>query len=219
MTSSVQRGILLVALAAGFAGRDGSRATIPMTPTTPTRPTATLSGLVFSVTANGLSPVAGATVRLEIGSYRQDVLTDQNGRYRLAGLYDGRSTVTTTLDGYETDITPVTVSGDAVLDIGIVTRAPYTLSGMVFEETPTGRAPVADAYVYCDSCGSPEGHTVVYTDANGFYSLAWAYNGANPLFVTKADYEIADPRLRDGTGRVTPMVRGDTRFDVPLARR
>lgn len=43
--------------------------------------------------------------------------------------------------------------------------------------------------------------------------------GPNPLFVTKAGFEIADPKLLDGTRRVTPMVRGDTRFDVQLARR
>lgn len=219
MTSRVQSGLLLVALAAAVTGCENARATIPTAPTTSTRPTATLSGLVFSVTPAGLRPVGGATVRLEIGSYRQDALTDQSGRYRLAELYDGRSTVTTMLEGYDTDIRPVTVSGDAVLDIGIVARVPYTLSGLVFEETPTGRAPVADVEIYCDSCGSPNGHTVVYTDANGFYSLAWTYNGANPLFVTKANYEIADPKLKDGFGRVTPIVGGDTRFDVQLARR
>lgn len=217
MTSRVQSGLLLVALAATVTGCENGRATSPTAPTPSTRPAATLSGLVFSATAARLRPVGGATVRLEIGSYRQDALTDQIGRYRLAAPYDGRFTVTTMLEGYDTDIRPVTVSGDAVLDIGLVAR-PYTLTGLVFEETATGRAPIADVEIYCDSCGSPNGHTVVYTDANGLYSLAWTYNGANPLFVTKANYEIADPKLKDEFGRVTPIVRGDTRFDVQLAR-
>jgi hypothetical protein len=137
----------------------------------------------------------------------------------LTDLSDGRSTVTTTLDGYETDRRTVTVSGDVLLDISIVARVSYTLSGIVFELTPTGQEPIAGVEVYCDSCGSPTGHTFVYTDAAGFYSLAWTFAGTHPLFVTKAGYEIADPTLRDGLGRITPTVRGDTRFDIQLARR
>lgn len=218
MTSSVRTGVFLAAVAS-LAGCDGARPAVPTAPTTPTRPTATVSGLVFTSTATGLNPAVGARVRLEIGSYQQDALTDASGRYRLTELYDGPSMVTTTLDGYDTDTRTVTVRGDVILDIGIIARVAYTLSGTVFEETSTGRVPVPDVEIYCDSCGSPVGHTFVHTDADGFYSLGWTYNGANPLLVTKANYEIADPRLKDGFGRVTPMVQGDTRFDVQLARR
>ena len=221
MTSRVRAGLLLLAVAAGLAGCNGSQASAPTAPTTQMPPDATLSGLVFTMTTIGRSPVAGARVRLDGGSYRQDTLTDQNGRYRLTDLHDGPSTVTTTLDGYDTDMRMITVSSDMTLDIGLVARVTYTLSGMVFELTPSGRAPVAGVEVYCDSCGSPVGHTSVDTDADGFYSLTWASNGTHPLFVTKAGYEIVDSTgtMRDGLGRVTATVRGDTRFDIQLARR
>jgi hypothetical protein len=97
----------------------------------------------------------------------------------------------------------------------------YTLSGVVFELTEAGQVPIEGVEVYCDSCGSPEGHTFVYTDANGFYSLDWARNGGHPLFVTKAGFEIFDPAgtLTDDHGRITATVSGDTRFDVQLVRR
>jgi hypothetical protein len=91
---------------------------------------------------------------------------------------------------------------------------------MVFEVTADGQAPIEGVQVYCDSCGSPVGHTFVDTDSNGFYSFSWTNNGPNPLFVTKAGYEIVDPTgtLRDSFGRVTVNVDGDTRFDIELAR-
>ena len=69
-----------------------------------------------------------------------------------------------------------------------------------------------------DGCGSPVGHTFVTTDGDGFYSFAWTFNGANPLFVTKAGYDIVDP-ARDSFGRVKVTVNGDTKFDVELVRR
>jgi hypothetical protein len=102
-----------------------------------------------------------------------------------------------------------------------VTFESYTLSGMVFEMTAAGQVPIEGVEIYCDSCGSPDGHTFVHTDANGFYSLAWAKNGLHPLLVTKAGYDTFDPTgtLRDGHGRITAGVQGDTRFDVQLVRR
>lgn len=74
--------------------------------------------------------------------------------------------------------------------------------------------------IYCDSCGSPSGHTFVYTDADGFYSLAWAKNGPHPLLVRKAGYTLFDPTgtSRDGFGRVTATVLGDTRFDIQIVK-
>jgi hypothetical protein len=39
----------------------------------------------------------------------------------------------------------------------------------------------------------PGGSHFVDTDSNGFYSFSWTNNGPNPLFVTKAGYEIVDP--------------------------
>ena len=111
-------------------------------------------------------------------------------------------------------VAPATVLGSAP---GLT--ATYTLSGVVFEKTPTGRVPVSDVEVYCDSCGSPEGHTFASTDAEGFYTFSWASYGAHKLLVRKAGYAVADPiyTLPDGTGVIEAAVNGDTRLDIQLA--
>lgn len=97
----------------------------------------------------------------------------------------------------------------------------YTLSGVVFEITPTGRVPVEDVELYCDSCGSPVGHTSTFTDADGFYSFSWAHNGVHPLLVWKAGYDVLDPTrtLADGRAFRNATVNGDTRFDIEILRR
>jgi hypothetical protein len=74
--------------------------------------------------------------------------------------------------------------------------------------------------VYCDACGSPEGHTSVDTDADGAYSFSWADNGPMSLIVRKEGYELAAGSppgpVKDS---VMVTVDGDTRFDVELVRR
>jgi hypothetical protein len=97
----------------------------------------------------------------------------------------------------------------------------YTLTGIVFEVTATGRVPVDGVEVYCDSCGSPTGHTFASTDAQGSYSFGWAHNGVHPLLVRKAGYDVKDPAgtFPDGTGVRNAIVNGDTRFDIELLRR
>ena len=97
----------------------------------------------------------------------------------------------------------------------------YTLSGVVTEMSADGPKPVADVEVYCDSCGSPVGHTFAHTDAQGFYSFSWAANGVHPLLVRKAGYGVIDPTTTypDGTGVRIATVNGDTRFDILIIRR
>jgi hypothetical protein len=97
----------------------------------------------------------------------------------------------------------------------------YTVSGVVFEVTPTGQLPVEDVELYCDSCGSPSGHTFTSTDVNGTYSFSWAQNGFHDLLVWKAGYDVINPRhpLADGTAVKRARVDGDTRFDIQIARR
>lgn len=81
--------------------------------------------------------------------------------------------------------------------------------------------PVEGVQLYCDSCGSPDGHTFTSTDANGFYSFSWARNGVHPLLVWKDGYVVVDPTgmLSDGTGVKNATVNGDTRFDIEVVRR
>jgi len=209
---------LAVSLAVSMSACGSATAPTPLP--APTRPTATLSGLVFGITPTGLKPIDGARVRLEIGSYRQDALTDQNGRYRLTELYEGSSSVTTTRDGYDTDIRKITITGDVVMDIGVELKIAHTLSGVVFEVTPAGQAPIEGVQVYCDSCGE-FGHTFAHTDANGFYIFPAVFNGSNPLIVGKDGYRdppgLPPGPLSQGWRQVT--VKGDTRFDIELVRR
>jgi hypothetical protein len=83
------------------------------------------------------------------------------------------------------------------------TSVPYVLSGVVFEIAAVGRVPLEGVELYCDSCGSPEGHTYVYTNADGFYRLEWTTNGVHPPLVNIAGYEIFDPNgTRDAMGRI-----------------
>jgi len=95
----------------------------------------------------------------------------------------------------------------------------YTLSGVVTEMSAEGPKPVADVEVYCDSCGSPVGHTFAYPDAQGLYSFSWAANGVHPLLVRKAGYGVTDPTTTypDGTGVRNVTVNGDTRFDIQMS--
>ena len=99
--------------------------------------------------------------------------------------------------------------------------SPNTLRGIVFESTAAGRVAVAGVEVYCDGCGSPTGHTFAYTDTTGGYSFSWAFDGVVPLLVRKDGYSVvgASGTFPDGTGVRNATVRGDTQFDIELARR
>ena len=192
---------------------------IPTAPTT-TAPTPTaivtyvLSGAVSEIVATGPSPIEGA--RVDAGS-GLSATTDAGGLYSIPGLPATSRSISVTRGGYVTQTRTVTMSGDTLLDIRLDRIVSYTLSGLVYELTEAGQVPIEGVEVYCDSCGSPDGHTFVYTDATGFYSLSWTTNGVHPLFVTKAGYAVAV--TRDAYGRISATVNGDTRFDIQLTRR
>jgi hypothetical protein len=212
----------LLSLAGLLAACDGGSNPTSPTPPRPTpEPTATyaLSGAVSEMTAAGAVPIDGARVA-EMSSGRV-ALTDANGQYSFSALPATSRFVTVSKDGYVTGTRTFTMSGDTQLDIRLERIEGYILSGVVFEMTDAGQVPLEGVEIYCDSCGSPQGHTFVYTDANGFYRLEWSQNGVHPLFVEKTGYEIFDPtgHLRDSLGRISATVQGDTTFDVQLARR
>lgn len=109
--------------------------------------------------------------------------------------------------------------------------AEVTLSGIVFENTPTGRQPIEGVRV-----ANGEG-TYATTDANGFYSLGpvwvcpcaaqpWIEAGTTFLWITKDGY--TDPPgtpasafgpVAGSSGTRDVKIDGDTRFDIELVRR
>jgi len=196
----------------------------PTAPTAPLRPVTssgpyTLSGVVSDMTTDGSVPLADALVTDT--STAQASRTNADGFYRITQLAAASHAITTTRAGYVTETRRVDISGDTQLDIRLDRLVSHTLSGVVFEITDAGQVPIEGVEIYCDSCGSPDGHTFVDTDANGFYSLAWTFDGVHLLYVTKAGYEIFDPtRVLPGQlGTINATVKGDTRFDIHLARR
>ena len=210
---------VLLSLAILSSACDGG-ASSPTSPTqtglTPTATvTYTLSGTVLEMTAIGSAPIEGARV-VDMSSGRS-AMTDTQGLYSIPGLSAMSRSVSVTRSGYVTRTATVIMGGDTQLEIRLDRLVSYTLSGVVFEITDAGQVPIEGVEVYCDSCGSPDGHTFVYTDSHGFYSLSWTTNGVHPLFVTKAGYEIVGPR--SASGMISATVRGDTRFDIQLARR
>lgn len=106
-----------------------------------------------------------------------------------------------------------------------------SLSGVVYELTPTGRKPIARALVYCELCGK-ETHTFATADDNGAYHFSGdlATNGGvwlSPGVLTPIavggwfNNEFEDPpglpMPRPGWRDV--LIDKDTRFDIELVRR
>jgi hypothetical protein len=81
----------------------------------------------------------------------------------------------------------------------------YTLSGIVTEATAAGDVPLEGVAVYFAASG-PGG----LTDRNGFYQIRGLNDGDVTLDVRSPDHLSVQTRV---------SIRGDTRFDVQLARR
>ena len=118
---------------------------------------------------------------------------------------------------------PARPSGDPAVYMSDV-----TLSGVVFEETPTGRAPIERVWVYCEPC-SEETHGGTYTDSNGFYSFTgvWTDPDFFPTrihiskdgYVDPAGLPTPTPPNPSGAGWREVVINGNTEFDVQLVRR
>jgi hypothetical protein len=107
-----------------------------------------------------------------------------------------------------------------------------SLSGVVYELTPTGRRPIAGAIVYCEPCGK-ETHTFATADDNGLYHFSgdlatgggvWVAPGVpTPIAVGYYNKDYEDPpglpAMRQGPGWREVLIDGDTRFDIELVRR
>jgi hypothetical protein len=118
----------------------------------------------------------------------------------------GRSfTVTASKEGYQAVTRVLTLNGDTRLDIEVVRRATYTLSGVVSEETPTGRVPLEGVHVEESNF-----HAGSITYGNGLYSISGLHAGVSPLWVSKEGYQN---QIRN------VAIDGDTRLDIQLVRR
>lgn len=178
-------------------------------------PVFTISGVVTELTADGETPVEGVTVTE--GAAHTWARTDARGAYRLSGLRQGNFPVWMGKPAYDTVTTPVQLTSDMQLNVRVQRYVSFVLSGMVYETTPNGRVPLQGVVLYCDACGSPEGHTFVTTDANGLYRFAWTRNGKNWIdFISKDGYTYAGPHE---FGSIPVIVDGDTTFDIELVKR
>ena len=144
-------------------------------------------------------------------------LTGEDGSYTLAGLRAMNTSVSISRSGYVTQTKPLTLTGDTRLDVVISRLRTYVLSGLVYEMTAAGRVPIDGVVLYCDGCGSPDGHTFVTTDAEGLYSLSWVLPGVTYLQVIgKTGFKYAGPIQSLG---IPVTIDGNTRLDIELVRR
>ena len=112
-----------------------------------------------------------------------------------------------------------------------------SLTGRVYELTPTGPVGIAGAAVYCEACGL-QTHSWATADSNGFYSFSgdlgngggvWLASGfLTAIGVEHTGYQDPPglPPLRgplfhipSGPGWREVSIDGDTRFDIQLVRR
>jgi hypothetical protein len=102
-----------------------------------------------------------------------------------------------------------------------------SLSGVVYESTPAGWAPIAGALVYCELCGELT-HTWATADASGVYSFSgdlahgggvWLSSGIRTPVSVQANGYQDPPGLAGSYGQRYVLINGDTRFDMEMVRR
>ena len=170
-------GASLAMLAAGCGSGPASVPSAPTRASTPSVPGPTPipvnSGpyAISGVVAESGRPIAGANVNAFVnqGNFGYSymyvhgaLLTDAGGGYRMTGLPAGvRVWLQVYKDGYvqQCAVAPVTLQGDMAMDLALVTKANLTAStwqsapglrsvlGVIVEDTPTGKQPVAGAFV------------------------------------------------------------------------
>jgi hypothetical protein len=193
----------------------------PIVPDPPPSPELnyTVSGAITEMTAGGTLPVEG--VRLTVLRTQLWAITDANGLYSIPGVTSRAGNISLSKDGYKPSTTTFASTADLRLDFRVERLTYYTLSGLAYEITAAGRVPLAGIVLYCDGCGSPVGHTVVTTDAEGLYRFAWVPPGITELMVEgKEGYAYVGPASQfNGWSIVSIRTPGDTRFDFEFVRR
>ena len=137
-------------------------------------------------------------------------------------------------DSSPTPLSPSPLPPQALIPAPPASRFPpgtltgVSLSGVVYELTPTGRKPIARAIVYCELC-TEETHALATADDNGFYHFSgdlatgggvWLSPGVpTPILVGYLNPDFDDPPGQPRPGWRDVQVNGDTRLDIELVRR
>jgi len=170
-------GACLTLVAAGCGSGRASAPSAPTTVSTPAvfgpTPNLVVSGpyTISGVVAESGRPIAGANINAFVnqGNFGYSymyvhgaLLTDSSGRFAMKSLPAGvRVWFQVYKDGYvqQCAVAPVTLQGDMAMDLALVTKANLTAStwqsapglrsvlGVIVEDTPTGKQPVAGAFV------------------------------------------------------------------------
>jgi hypothetical protein len=115
---------------------------------------------------------------------------------------------------------------------GVPTLMGVSLSGVVYELTPTGRTPIAGAIVYCEPCGESNAHirlpptrmasTTSREISRGRRCLG-GRGSADPRCRGSLQQRFSKTRQyyrrRQGPGWREVLIDGDTIFDIELVRR
>lgn len=174
----------------------------PTAPTpAPSPPMYTLTGTVMEARAEVRTPATNIPVEI---SPTHRTVTDSAGNFSIRGLAEGTYVVHVSAFLYEPLSTTVRIQSDTRVDLEIVPRPVYALSGFVYEDTEDGPLPVSGVRV-----NNSEIHDTATTDAAGAYRV-FALRGAALISFTKPGY------LEQVRSLVMP---GDVRLDVKLVRR
>jgi hypothetical protein len=185
----------------------------PASPTSPTpASTYVVTGLVTERTANGPVPVEGVVVRFSQGN--ASAITDSDGAYAISAP-GGFVFMTFSKDGYVSRTTPVAPSADTRVDVELVRVRPsaYTISGIVYERTPSGNVPVDGVRVE-----DIYRHLVTVTDRDGRYSVVISpkefseFDGFMQLYLTKDGFQAQTK------GVVINFDDAETRLDIEIVR-
>ena len=94
----------------------------------------------------------------------------------------------------------------SVTRTGVFPPGSPTLSGVVFEVTPTGQLPVEGAAVFI---GISSGYRSATTDRTGSYRIPGLCDFHGPVHVSRDGYQTLDTAV---------SISGDTEFDISLVR-
>ena len=191
-------------------------------PTVPTLDGYRLTGTVLQQTAAGMIPRAGITI-LETTQGRSGV-TDARGRYTVPGLKAGVVHIRIDFSVFVPVERDIRIDADTVVDLQLIPKPLFTLSGRITEMTADGPIPVSGVQVgviHCLRANRVGEVTSGESTADGSYEVRGVCEGQAIVFFYKNGYTYSSPNMPqcdfDGECRWV-VVTGDTRRDEILVR-